>query len=264
MKQTTDTHRHGMLLFVMAAGFVLVALAIMFAPQPEVKVTNTGAGSGQTQANTISVSGNSELTVSPDTAELYIRIVTEEPTAKRAQEENARLTNTVRDALKSKYDLDDDQIESTSYNMWPQQTWNPETREYLDKGYRVQHVLKISTEELEDVGDMFDTAVQNGANGIDRVAYTLSDELEKDVRDQALGRAAESARKKAVALTQSLGVTLGDVNSISESNYNYDSYTYAPMMDMEAAGGMARSFKTDISPQDVTVRANVNVAYEIA
>jgi len=258
-----QTHKHGMILFVMAAGFVLVALAIMFAPQPEVRVTNTGGGSGPTQANTISVSGNAELTVSPDQAEVYVRIVTEKPTANTAQEENARLTNTVRDALKKTYNLEDEDIESSSYNLWPQQKWDPETREYEKTGFKVQHLLKVTTKELKEVGDMLDTAVQNGANGVDRISFGLSKEMDKDVREQALGRAAGAARVKAEALTQSLGVTLGKVSSISESNYNYAAYDYAmPEMAM-ADGGMERSFKTEISPQDVNVRANVNVAYDI-
>ena len=257
---------HGMLFFVLAAGFVLVALAIMFAPAPEIKVTTTGSsGQGQGAANTISVSGNAELTVTPDEAEVYVRIVTEEPTAKRAQEENARLTNTVRDALKKTYKLDDDQIESNSFNLWPQQKYNPDTREYTETGFRVQHVLKITTDELKEIGNMLDTAVGNGANGVDRISFKLSKELEADVRDQALGRAAGVAKEKAEALATTLGVRIGDLSSVSESNFNYNRYDYAmPAMAEMDAGGMERSFKTDISPQDVAVTANVNVAYVIA
>ncbi|HII72079.1 TPA: SIMPL domain-containing protein [Candidatus Woesearchaeota archaeon] len=264
MKEENHKPMHGMLLFVLAAGFVLVALAIMFAPKPEVKVTTAGGSGPGAVQNTISVAGNAELTVSPDEAEIYIRITTDEPTAKRAQEENARLTNTVRDALKKAYDLDDEKIESNSYNLWPKQTWNPDTREYEDKGFTVQHLLKVTTDDLEEVGNMLDTAVQNGANGVDRISFTLSKDMEDDVRDQALGRAAGSAKDKAESLAMTLGVKLGGISSVSESNFYYDRYEYAvPAMDMAEAGGMAKSFSTDISPKDVTVRANVNVAYLI-
>lgn len=254
---------HGMLLFVLAAGFVLVALAIMFAPKSDVKVTTTG-GSGQAMQNTISVSGASEITVSPDEADLYIRISTDEPTARRAQDENSRLTNTVRDALKKTYNLDDEDIESSSYNLWPQQRWNKDTEDYDVTSYKVDHLLKINTDQLDKIGDMLDTAVQNGANGIDRVQFKLSKKFEGDVRDQALGRAAEAAKEKAESLATTLGVRLGSVSSVQESNFYYQPYEYAPManvaMDMreeKAYGG------SSISPQDVTVRANVNLAYEI-
>ncbi|MFC1723114.1 SIMPL domain-containing protein [Nanoarchaeota archaeon] len=254
--------KHAMFTVVLALGLGLVALAIFLSPQPDIKVTTTG-GAGPTQANTISVTGASELTVAPDQAELYIRIVTEEPTANTAQEENSRLTNTVRDALKNTYDLEEEDIESSSYNLWPQQHWDRDTNKYIKTGYRVQHLLKVTTDEIEEVGNMLDTAVSNGANGVDRISFTLSKEYSADVRDQALSRAAENARDKATALSQTLGVTLGGVSSVSESNYYSRPYEYAPMADMEMAEAGAKSFSTEISPQDVTVRANLNVAYEL-
>ncbi len=259
MKDSKD----GLLFFVLAAGFVLVALAIMFAPKPAVKVTTAGQGSGQAQANTISVGGMAELTVSPDQAEIFIRIETDEPTANRAQEENARLTNTVRDALKKEYNLDDDQIETSSYNLWPKQEWNSDTKRYTKTGFTVQHVLKVTTDDIDKVGDMLDTAVQNGANGIDHVSFTLSDKLTKDVREQALGRAADNAHQKAKALAETLGVRLGSVSSVTENNYYYQPYDYMPVAAVDMAENSARSFKTDISPQDVDVRADLQVAYEI-
>ncbi len=248
---------------VFALGFLLVTLAILFAPKPDIKITSAG-GQGAMQ-NTISVSGASELTVSPDQAELYLRITTEEPTATRAQEENARLTNTVKEALMSKHNINKDDIETSSFNMWPQQKYNPETRKYTETGYKVQHLLKITTTELADTGDILDTAVKNGANGIDRIQFSLSKELEADVRDQALSRAAGNAEDKAESLAQTLGVRIDGVASVTESNFYYQPYNYARTMSMDMAEGGEKSYGgTDLSPKDVEVKANLNVAYNIA
>ena len=255
-----DSKTHGLLVVVIALGFGLIALAILFSPKQAITISGS---SDAAQANTITVTGQSQFETDPDEAELFIKVMTEEATAKQAQEQNARLMNTVKAALEGD-GIDDDQMETTSYSLRPQQKWNPETREYDKTGYVVQHLLKITTDDVTSVGDILDVAVDNGANGLDRVNFKLSDEKQADVNSEALAQAASSAEDKAEAITQSLGVRLGGINKISESNVQYNYYTRSSydMME-EATVGASKSFSTEISPESVTVSARATLVYEI-
>ncbi len=250
-----------LLTVVLALGFALIALAILFAPKPEVNVSG-GSGGVSADRNTISVSGQAQFDVDPDLADVYIRVKTEEPTANRAQEENARLMDTVKAALK-KAGVKDDEMETTSYNLWPQQKWNPDTQEYENTGYVVQHLLKVTTEEVTTVGDLLDVAVTAGANGLDSINFRLSDEKKKDVNSEALAQASGNAKDKAEAIAQGLGVRLGDIVAVSESNVGYNYVPRAAYDMAEAAVGGAKSFNTEISPESVSVSATIGIVYEI-
>lgn len=248
------------MMVVLALGFVLIAIAILFAPKPEVTVS--GGGGAITDKSTLAVSGEASFDVDPDQAEVFIRVKTEEPTANRAQEENARLMNTVKAALK-KAGVDDDEMETTSYNLWPQQKWNPDTREYESTGFVAQHLLKVTTDEVTEVGDLLDVAVGAGANGLDRINFKLSDKKQEDVNSEALAQASGNAKDKAEAIAQGLGVRIKGIAAVSESNVGYN-YIARPMYDMaEAAMGAEKSFDTEISPEAVTVSAYISIVYEI-
>ena len=253
---------HTLLIVVMALGFALIALAILFAPKPEVNISG-GSGGISADRSTISVSGQAQFDVDPDQAEVYIRVKTEEPTANRAQDENARLMNTVKAALKNA-GVDNDEMETTSYNLWPQQKWNPNTREYDKTGFIVQHLLKITTDDVTEVGELLDIAVGAGANGLDRINFKLSDKTKTDVNSEALAQASGNARDKAEAIAQGLGVRIGDIAAVSESNVGYNYYA-RPMYAMdESAMAGGKSFETEISPESVSISATISIVYEIA
>lgn len=253
---------HYTFLVVMALGFALVALAIMFAPQPEVNLSTEG-GQGLSARNTIAVTGQAQLDVDPDEAEVNIRVQTKEPTAKRAQDENARLMSTVKEALK-RAGVKDSEMETINYNMWPQQRWDPDTQKSVNDGYMVQHTLKITTKDVTHVGALVETAVDAGANGLDSVNFRLSDDKREDVNSEALAQASGNAKDKADAIAQGLGVRIKDIVSVSESNVGYDSYYPMPMYAMaeRAEGGMDYA-KNVVSPQAVTVSATIGIVYEI-
>lgn len=257
---THDNKTNWLMVVVIALGFCLVALAIVKAPAPEIDVMGGGSGGVAADKNTISVVGQSQLEADPDEAVMYIRVVTEEATARQAQEQNARLMNTVRDALRGE-GVEDSDMETTNYNLYPQQKWDPDTREYVETGFVVQHTLKLTTDDVTAVGDLLDVAVANGANGLDRVQYQLSDSKKEDVNSEAIAQASDAAKEKAEAIAQNLGVRIKGIYRVSESNVGYDYYA-APMYDY-AETASARSFKTEISPQTVQVSASMSIVYEI-
>ncbi|MBW3000074.1 SIMPL domain-containing protein [Candidatus Woesearchaeota archaeon] len=246
---------------ILALGIVVALVAVIVLALYAGKVGEIEIQQYMPEANTVSVSGNSELIVEPDKAELYIRIETLEDTAVESQEENARITNNVIDALK-KAGIKEKDIETSSFNLYPRHEWDPDTRKSEFVGYEVNHLLKVTTTKLEDAGELLDVAVNAGANGIDRVSFGLTKETEMDVNDQALRAASDNAKEKAESITDNLGINLGRIVKISESNVQFAKYDYYPRAmageDMEEALA-----PTPIQPQKLEIRAYITIVFEI-
>lgn len=214
------------------------------------------------QPGSVSVTGNSEFTVSPDKVELYARIETKDFAAKDAKDKNAEISDKVIAALK-RAGVKSDDIETASFSLSPEYEWNYTLEKSEFKGYTVQHSLKITTDDLDKAGDLIDVAVDAGANGVDNIIFKLKPETEKKVKDEAMVKAATAAKEKAIALAGTLGIKLGKVTYISESNYYYEPYNYRTdysMMTKEMSGGAPA---TQIEPQKLQISAQVSVNFEI-
>lgn len=247
--------KSNILFTLLVAGLLAVCILLALNPKPINVTTNDAAG------NAISVTGNSELTVQPDKAELYIMIDTTENTAQRSKDNNADIADDVMAALKEEGVKKDD-IETTRYYIQERFEWNSETRKSESIGYETVHVLKVTTTDLSKVGSLIDVAVDAGANGFERISFTLSKELQKEANNDALIRASQVAEDKAKTLATTLGVRLGKVKAVSESNTNFAPYDFYPRAEMAemAAGANA---PTQISPENIEVRAYVGISYEI-
>lgn len=245
------------LVTILAVGLVIVALVLAFSSRSTVNV----ASSGQLQKNTVSVSGQAEMSVDPDQAELYVKIETTKTTAKPAKDENSETSEAVESALR-KQGVKKEDIETHRYSIRPNYRYDRDDGQSHLTGYTVTNVLKVTTNDMEDIGDIIDAAVDAGANGFEQITFGLSDEKQKDVNAAVLLKASDEAKDKAESLAKNLDVSLGKLSSISESNFYYAPYAY-PMADVEQAVMAGAKAAVSINPQDVTVRATVNLAYEI-
>jgi len=214
---------------------------------------------GDMQRNTISVSGDGKVSTQPDKAELYIKVNTEGSTASAAKDANSKLAKQVIDALVGEGVKKSD-IETSYYYLNKKQRWDEKQNTYIDDGYEVNNVLKVTTTDLDKVGSLLDTAVNNGANGIDSVSFGLSDEKQKEISKEALKMASVNAENKADAIAGSIGVNLGKLVTVSESNFNYMPYVSNVMYEKAAGAPMA---DTNILPQTLEVSATVSLVYEI-
>ena len=242
------------LMVVFIAGIILISV-ILVLNQGQTKVITGGE-----QQNAISVSGNAKLEVEPDQAEVYVMIETSNEKADAAKNENARTSDNVIKALKKK-GIKDEDIETTSFYISPRYKWDNDNQEQVLIGYTAANTLKVTTKDVDNAGKVIDTAVDNGANSIQNVNFGLSKEMQKEVFGEALISASKVARDKAESLANSLGVNLGKVISVQESNFNFVPFDYAPRMDvMESSKA---GIPTQIEPGKVEVNAFVSVAYEI-
>jgi hypothetical protein len=234
---------------------LLIVLAIAVFPITQ-KESTTVSGNDKT----IIVSGDSQKTVMPDIAKVYIKIETVNDTADVSQSENARITNDVRTALLKIVDEED--LETSQYYLNEKYEWDADYRKSEVVGYITMHILEIKTDDVKNIGELIDVAVAAGANGVNNVNFELSDKLEKELREELLGVAAKEAKSKAESLSDALGVKLVGVKSVSESNFYANPYIYRGMTaSMDAAESV--KVDTEISPQSIDVTASVSVIYSI-
>jgi uncharacterized protein YggE len=82
-------------------------------------------------------------------------------------------------------------------------------------GYIATNVAEASSQDLDGIGALIDSAVQAGANRVEGIRFEVSDSTE--VLAQAREAAWQDAEQKAMQLADLAGVALGEVLSIDES-----------------------------------------------
>lgn len=206
------------------------------------------------EKQTVSVTGNSEMTVDPDLAVVYMYVETRAASAENASDQNAEIMEAVIAAIKAEGITD---IETLNYNVYPEYDWI-NGRQTL-KGYVATHALKVSVEDFTSVGEVIDAGINEGAL-VNSINFELSNEKQNQYKAQAMSQASQDAKNKATALASGLGKQLGDIVSVSTSDYRYMPY---PLFESMAGAADVKEVATNIQPQSLTVYATVNVVYEL-
>ncbi|MEE9525714.1 MAG: SIMPL domain-containing protein [Candidatus Woesearchaeota archaeon] len=222
--------------------FMIVMLAI------------TGCTGGQT----INVSGDSEILVDPDQAEVWAGISIVKLSAEEAQSEANKVINDIIDGLRYK-GISEDDIATERLSLYEERRY--ENGKSTVVGWRATQTLKITTEDLDKVGTIVDVAVNNGANQIQNINFGLSDEKEQEVKKEAIAKATTNAKDKAEAIADSLDVRLGKVKTVSEADHYYRPYMYA--MEAKAAGDAVIQEAAAIMPDKVSVTGQISLVYSV-
>ena len=207
----------------------------------------------------LSVSGDAKLSAAADLAVLYMRTEVTHPDPRVAQDKDSVIVAAAIDALIDA-GVDRKSIETTNYQVYRVQEWNPKTQMQEEKGYRVSHTLRVETARLNKIGLLLKVAVDAGVNEVERVEFLLSKEKQKEIKQQALAAAAKVAQEKAEVLASSLGVRLGNVASVSESSFEVFPLPRFVQKEMLAAEASV----PPIQPGEVSAQTSVSVVFEIA
>jgi len=144
--------------------------------------------------------GKGLVTAEPDIAVLRLGVETTGADLTTAQEENARLSEAILQALRQ---LGIEDIQTFQYSI--NKLIEYENSNRIDKGYSVRNILEIRTDQTEQLGLIIDTAVHSGANVVDLVSFEVSDTYAYYL--QALNLAVINAWDKAKSIAETLGLT---------------------------------------------------------
>lgn len=242
--------------------FTVILLALLLSACGSASLTgpaNLGNQGSQTNPNmrTLSVAGSGEAFLAPDIANIYIGVHTERPTAAEAVEENNTQTEALIQAIRD-FGIDAKDIRTINFSIWPMDQYDPATgRPTGEKSYAVDNTVSVTIRELDQLGDLLDTAVQAGANTVNNVQFDVADRDE--ALQQARAEAVKDAQEQAQALAQAAGLSLGEIQSISF----IEPQPY-PIFDGRGGGGAAaEAAAVPIQPGQLTFTVTVNVTYII-
>jgi len=226
--------------------------------------------------HTISTTGQASMKVSPDTLTIYLGAETQEINASLSQSKNAEIMDRVKSSLISK-GVQEDKIKTYSYNVQKVEKsyWvcdeseedggcNKGHYEYEFIGYKTVHVFSVETSELEKGGQFIDAAVASGANKINSVQFSLSDDGRKSYETQLLREAAQDAKQKAQTIASGLNVNIGDPTQVSQNIYmprQYFDYSYSEFKTLEENSASAPT--TPISSGEMEISLDLSASFEI-
>jgi len=212
----------------------------------------------ESQERTISVTGNSEMNVQPDRVVVYAQILTRsKDSAEEAKNLNSQITDAVLGAL-ANAGVSKNEIETYGFSLYPEYDWIQDQGQVL-KGYVATTTLKVTSADFSNAGKIVDAVGDNGGL-INSINYELSNEKMNEYKASALAEASKDAKNKAESIATGLGKSLGDIVSVSASEYNYIPY---PLYRVEA-GTDAKQIATNLPSAKVQVTATVSVVYKVA
>ena len=194
------------------------------------------------------VSGTGRVYTNPDIVLITIGVSVQSKNAQDAQEENAEKMNNVMDAIE-KNGISETNIKTKSYRLEPVIRY--EDRTNIIVGYVAENRIQVTLENIEEAGKIIDTSIFAGANEINYIQFSLSDDLKNELREQAMDLAVQDAKQRAKTISKSIGVELMEPIEINL----IPTYEPIPMVYEAKVAG------TPIAPGELEVLATVEVTY---
>ncbi|MFE8702514.1 SIMPL domain-containing protein [Cytobacillus sp. FJAT-54145] len=175
----------------------------MYYTQPNYRYMSNVQNHYRHEVSTIKVIGEGVVSIQPDQVKVTVGVITEDKELKKAQQENARRTTNVIQSLTS-LGIPSDQIRTVNFAAYP--VYDFVEGEQIFKGYKVEHKLRVTINQIKNVGTVVDTAVNNGVNFVSQIEFSVSNQ-DKSYR-QALSISIINAIEKAKTIAQTLQVQL--------------------------------------------------------
>lgn len=206
---------------------------------------------------TLNVNGSGKVTLTPDVAYITIGVHTEGPSATEAMADNNKQAEAVIGVLKGQGIADKD-IQTTNLSIYPQQIYDDQGKPTGEIRYTVDNSVYVTLRDITTVGDVLDAVVKAGANTISGIQFDVSEK--SAALSTARAAAVADAKAKAEELAKAAGVTLGQVQTISE----YTATNPIPMYDMRVSGAaMAEAASVPVQAGQMLLTMEVNIVYEI-
>jgi uncharacterized protein len=200
----------------------------------------------------IKVRGEGEIAVQPDTATVNLGVVTESKELIEGQKQNSMDANKVIDSL-IRLGIDRNQIQTFDYRI--ESDYDYDQGKQIFRGYKITHILQVKIEDLNIIGKVVDTAVENGANYVANVQFTTR--YKESYYQQALTMALNNASNKAKTIANTLRVTLNPTPILVIEGSN----TIQPYESQQFALAKVSS-TTQIQPGQLIIKASVAAEYK--
>jgi uncharacterized protein YggE len=192
----------------------ILAVLIVFSTLHANIIVNAQLYSTYELNNTLFVSGSSTTNTKTDKVTLSLGVETSNKTAEKALLSNFNLMNTVIDALKAS-GLQQNQTSTTSFSIKPTYNYSKYGDRGDLKGFTVSNSIHIESSNIGSVSQWIDTAVQAGANIVNDIYFSVSEEKLQKIKNVLLKEAFENAKSKADIVAAAAGINVGGIKSIT-------------------------------------------------
>jgi uncharacterized protein YggE len=235
---------------------LLFLMACLLAPMA------AGAHDDTPDKPAVTVTGQGQISLAPDTAFVTLGTETTGKTVTEAQRESRLVMNKVVERLRA-LQIDPERIQTASFTVSPQFKPPPKRSEAPAGppeiiGYVVSNAIMVEIRNLDKVAPVIEESLAAGANQFQGLHWALRDEQQAKLG--ALKLAAGKAREKAAALGDALKVKLIRLLHATE-----ESHILRPvpkmarsMMATEGGGG-----DMPFLPGEIKVEATVTLIYEV-
>ncbi len=206
--------------------------------------------------HSMTVSGQANLDVAPDQAQIQLGLTLRAATAQEAQKQGASKMDAVIKAIKDS-GIKPEDIQTRYVSMNPVYDYTKDGQKFL--GYDLNNMVSFKTADFAGMGSVIDKAIAAGANRVDSLQFVLKDKSKYN--GQAIDQAITDARAKADAAAKSLGTKVVGVKTVSIQDNNYVPGPVYRMADQKSMSGAAASMP--IEPGQVQFQVNVAVEFVI-
>ncbi len=168
---------------------------------------------------TVIVSGTGETLVTADTAVVSVGVNVRKSDALKAQSGANEVIASIRAALTGAGFSEED-ISTGYINLYAVYDYSRDVEEIV--AYNASSTLAVKVTDMSRVGEVIDLAFGAGANTLDGVSFSVSDDTA--ARAESLKAAVANAKDKAAILAEAAGLGRIEIASIQEGNvYSFDS-----------------------------------------
>jgi uncharacterized protein YggE len=237
------------------AAFALVStlflVGCMAGPAPAI------ASPSLEQSQVITVSGYGTALGEPDMATIIFGVNVVNEDLSDGVAEGNRAMAAVSETLAA-HDIASQDIQTIGFSVWVEDRYSPDTG--LPTGERIYHVdnqVRVIVRDIDQVETIIDAALDSGANNINGLNFGISDTsaLESEARAEAIA----DAQTIATEIAESLGIELGEVISVSDSNSGIQPYIDFGGFGVGGGGGGG----ADVSEGQLLINAYVSMTFAI-
>lgn len=213
-------------------------------------------------AGSITIEGQGEVRAAPDMAMISSGVTTQGSTAREALDANTASMAELIAALKAE-GIEARDIQTSGFSVSPNYVYSDARDENgyslppKINGYQVSNTVSVAVRDLAELGSILDKSVTVGANTINGVSFSVADPAE--LYNEARKSAFADARKKAELYATAAGASLGELESIVESQGFNGPQPYP----MYARAEMAASAPVPVEAGEMSFAITVKVEWDL-
>jgi uncharacterized protein len=236
----------------------IAILSIAILTAIEHSFTNVRAQTDLTNS-TLIVSGSASNQTKPDKVIVSLGVETTDNTAQAALTSNSNLMNKVLESLKAA-GVQENETSTSTFNITPNYNYSSNNNQGRLIGFTVSNSIQIESSNIESVSKWIDAAVSAGANNVNNIYFSLSNQKSDMMKNSLLKVAIDNAKIKADIAANAAGLKVIGVKSITVGEAG--SPPPVPIFNAKAFDGVAESPTPIISGKQET-SATVNIIYLI-